>query len=261
MRQTLKGTEMKKPALLTALILALGVVAVLSFIRPQEAEAGLKSISGTVTYRERIALPPKAKVEVKLVDISLMDAPSKTIAETTIEPKGQVPIPFTLSYDPALIEPNNTYALQARITVDGQLMFITDQVYMVLTKGDGVTDLLLKRVGTSSPPDIAGTWLAEDIGGAGVIDNLQSTLQLSEDGSVSGTGGCNNFAGKAILAGDAISFGPLAATRMACVPAVNDQEAKFFDALSKTQSWRIDATGKLELFDSAGTRLALMARQ
>jgi heat shock protein HslJ len=108
---------------------------------------------------------------------------------------------------------------------------------------------------------VTGTWLAEDIGGAGVIDNLQSTLQLSEDGSVSGTGGCNNFAGKAILAGDAISFGPLAATRMACVPAVNDQEAKFFDALSKTQSWRIDATGKLELFDSAGTRLALMARQ
>ena len=34
------------------------------------------------------------------------------------------------------------------------------------------------------PPQLVATWLAEDIGGGGVIDNLQSTLEIREDGTV-----------------------------------------------------------------------------
>ncbi|WP_367272350.1 YbaY family lipoprotein [Phreatobacter sp.] len=45
------------------------------------AMAETRTLSGMVIYRERIALPPSAVVEVKLVDISLADAPSRTIAE------------------------------------------------------------------------------------------------------------------------------------------------------------------------------------
>ena len=40
------------------------------------------AVSGTVAYRERIALPPNAAIEVKLQDVSLQDAPAKTVAET-----------------------------------------------------------------------------------------------------------------------------------------------------------------------------------
>jgi putative lipoprotein len=133
--------------LFATIIAALGAAAAVFFLLPPNAEAEAASISGTVAYRERIALPPQAQVEVKLVDISLMDAPSTTIAEIVIEPKGQVPIPFTISYDAALIQAGRTYALQARITADGRLIFITDQIYPVMATDDGPTDLLLKRVG------------------------------------------------------------------------------------------------------------------
>src|SRR3546814_5741440 len=38
------------------------------------------AVTGSVTYRERIALPPTARIEVKLDDVSLADAPSRTLA-------------------------------------------------------------------------------------------------------------------------------------------------------------------------------------
>ncbi len=65
---------------------------------PNEVQA---AVSGTVFYLQRIALPPDASVAVKLVDISKQDVPAVTIAEQKITPRGQVPIPFELQYDPA----------------------------------------------------------------------------------------------------------------------------------------------------------------
>lgn len=106
-----------------------------------------QTISGTVSYRERMALPPTAQVQVSLVDVSLADAPSKTIAEATFATDGNnVPLPFKLSYDPAQIEPRHSYALQARITDQGELLFITDTRNAVLDGGEDKTDLMLVRV-------------------------------------------------------------------------------------------------------------------
>lgn len=101
---------------------------------------------------------------------------------------------------------------------------------------------------SSSP---RGSWLAEDINGGGVIDRLQTTLTLGADGKVSGTGGCNRYMGTATVKGDAITFGPMAGTRMACTPAVMDQENKFHAALETVRSWRV-AQGKLFLRDESG---------
>jgi uncharacterized lipoprotein YbaY len=52
------------------------------------------SVSGTVTYRERMALTPDAFVTVQIQDVSLADAPASTIGEQVIRNPGQVPIPF-----------------------------------------------------------------------------------------------------------------------------------------------------------------------
>jgi len=101
---------------------------------------------------------------------------------------------------------------------------------------------------SSSP---RGSWLAEDINGGGVIDRLQTTLTLGADGKVTGTGGCNRYMGTVTIKGDAITFGTMAGTRMACTPAVMDQENKFHAALETVRSWRI-AQGKLFLRDESG---------
>ena len=68
------------------------------------------------------------------------------------------------------------------------------------------------------PPQLVATWLAEDIGGGGVIDNLQSTLEIREDGTYGGMAGCNHFTGTFSLSGSKITFGPAASTRSSASP-------------------------------------------
>jgi putative lipoprotein len=113
----------------------------------------------------------------------------------------------------------------------------------------------------ASPTSPAGRWLAEDIRGSGVIDYLQSVLEIAGDGGISGTGGCNRIMGKARIEGATITLGPLATTRMACSPAVMDQERKFLAALEAVRSWRIDtARHKLLLLGAGGETLVVLTR-
>jgi heat shock protein HslJ len=106
-----------------------------------------------------------------------------------------------------------------------------------------------------------GRRLAEDIGGGGVVDRLQTTLEIRPSGEIFGFGGCNHFRGKAEISVDAISFGPLAATRKMCSPAVSDQEAKFFKALDQVRRWERDSPRrKLSLQDGDGREMVSLAR-
>ena len=99
-------------------------------------QTDLATVTGTVTYRLRMALPPNAVVEVQLVDVSRADAPAITLASQGIITGGrQVPIPFELVYNPDQIDPRMTYAVQARITVDGELQFINTRRFSVISQG------------------------------------------------------------------------------------------------------------------------------
>ena len=49
------------------------------------ALARAKTLRGSVSYVERIALPPDAILEVRLIDVSLADAPATTIAVTRVK--------------------------------------------------------------------------------------------------------------------------------------------------------------------------------
>lgn len=122
------------------------LMTVISACAPLETPAA--RITGSVAYRERIALPPSAVVKVQLVDVSRADAPAVVLGEQLIRAEGrQVPFAFEISYDPKRIEERFTYAVQARIEVDGRLRFINDQRYPVLTRGAGDrVDLLLRAV-------------------------------------------------------------------------------------------------------------------
>jgi len=91
------------------------------------------SLAGTVTYRQRIALTPEAELQVELRDVSRQDVDAPLIAKRVIARPGQVPIAFTLDYDPSLIAPGHAYAVSARITDRGQLQFLTDTRVTVLT--------------------------------------------------------------------------------------------------------------------------------
>ena len=114
------------------------------------------SVSGTVAYRERLALTPGATLVVDLRDISYADAPAPLIARQTIVGPGQVPIEFNVQYNRDDIDPRNTYSVQAKIVEsDGRLAFINDTAYEVITRGNpDKVDILLKLV--QPPPDQVG---------------------------------------------------------------------------------------------------------
>jgi uncharacterized lipoprotein YbaY len=99
-------------------------------------------LTGTVTYVEDEALPPGSVINVQLQDVSKMDVAAEVIATQVITTSGEtVPIPFTLVYDPAQIEPRFTYALSVRITIDDQLRWINTSRIEVLTRDRPLTDI------------------------------------------------------------------------------------------------------------------------
>ena len=168
-------------------------------------------ITGTVSYRERIALPPDAVVEVVLLDVSRMDVAATTIAEQSIERSGQIPIQFELVYETAAIDPRMQYAVRATIKRRGSPLFVTDRSYPVLTRGNpDRVDLVLVRSGGGQAP-------VADARVNGEAGQEMHFLQF-DDGNktVSGFVGCNSFTGTYTVSGTALEFGDLARTMRAC---------------------------------------------
>lgn len=96
----------------------------------------LNNLSGTINYRERIALPAGAVIDVKLQDVSRADAPATVLAEQQIVTRSeQVPIPFKLEYNPADIQPGHRYTVGVRIEIDGKLRWITQTMHPVIHNG------------------------------------------------------------------------------------------------------------------------------
>jgi len=93
-------------------------------------------VSGTVTYRARVALPANAAIHVEIQDVSRQDAAAGFVAGQAIATQGrQVPIPFRVYYRKADIDPRFTYTLRAAITVEGERRFLTTRQYPVITRG------------------------------------------------------------------------------------------------------------------------------
>lgn len=227
----------------------------IAFVASTGALAQEGTITGTATYRERIALPPGSVLEVELRDTSRADAPAPVLASTRIETTGQVPIPFTLRFDPARIDPRGHYTVAARLSVGGQVRFRSDRAHPVLTQGAGsVADILLVAAPpeAAAPQRLAGTpWVVHEIGGQPLAGPARADITFDGQGRAHGTGGCNRFNGGYVLDGAALRFAPAAQTNMACEPAAMDQEARFHAALAATRAWRI-VEGRLLLTDAAG---------
>ena len=105
--------------------------------KPMNAAAVPGTVSGTVSYLSRMALPASAIIEVQLQDVSLADTPAKVVAQEEIAlGERQVPVPFELKFDPGKIESQHTYSVRGSILVNGELRFTSDKAYPVLTRGN-----------------------------------------------------------------------------------------------------------------------------
>ncbi len=111
------------------------------------------------------------------------------------------------------------------------------------------------------PADLEGTWALEAFGGATDLVDARPgvTTEITfADSQVTGSGGVNTFNGSYETPGDdALTFGPLASTRMAGPPEAMEQEADFFAALEDTEHFEFN-DGKLVLSDQGNNTLAVL---
>lgn len=110
-------------------------------------------MTGTVSYRERVALAPDAELEVTLLDVSRADATAEVVATVRKANPGQVPIAFDIAYDPSRIRETGSYVVRAVIYEHGRPRFNSDQSYPVLTRGHGATATVQMRSTSSGPTD------------------------------------------------------------------------------------------------------------
>jgi len=205
-------------------------------------------ITGSVTYRERIALPPGAELYLALLDVSRQDIAATVVADKTFVPERGVPIPFELEYDPADIDPRLSYVMRATIRRGDNVLFMTDSSYGVLTRGfDESVELVLVRSGGTEP--IADAELTNTRWMLRTLDNEEVRTQPGQralflqfeqesgNNSVFGYSGCNTFSGGYLADGARLSFDGLASTRRACRDG--QLEDRFLSALQQTQSYLI----------------------
>lgn len=252
-----------KPRLALSRRKFMGFAALAGVLAASPALAKGRTLRGEVSYRERIALPPEALLEVRLLDISLADAPAKSLAVTQVKTRHRLPIPYRLHVDEAKIKRGHTYALEARITVHGKLWFITTTRHQVFSGAPRETDIRVDFIKSASTAAISphGRWRAETIRNRGVMGKPESVLEIAEDGKVSGTAGCNRIMGQMTVSGAHINFSPMSTTRMLCAEDVMDQEGKFLAALGDARLWRIDEQrDKLILVDGQGVTILRLVR-
>lgn len=237
------------------------------------AETPMK-ITGEAFYRERIAMPPNAQVDILLEDISRADAPATIIGSQTLSNAGQPPYAFSIDYRPSDLIPGHRYNLRARLTVNGELQFITDQAHPVFIEGqENQTKLLMRRVPHQAPPAAAETtsetttetttetielvntyWKLLTLNGQEVTPGKhqrEPNLVFAGDMRVSGSDGCNNMSGSYTVDGSQIILSQMLSTQRACIEG-GEQAHAFTMALSAIKSYRIDGD-KLELLDEGGT--------
>jgi putative lipoprotein len=245
--------------------LVLGILALLSTVAA--ASAATLTLSGEVTYRERIALPDNGTLRIILVDLAAPDQP-RVQAEGAIASPGQVPLSFDLTFDDDVIAEGQSYGLRAEILSGGQVWFRNDEPLAIDLAAPGRLEVVTSFTGritdaAAAPPvdptpilDVS--WTAEEIDGVSATPKI-TTLTIARDFRAGGRGGCNSYFSQAKLVGDTLSFSAAAATRMACGDLEMAQEAIFFEALASTRFWRLDGD-RLLLLDTEGRIVARLAR-
>jgi putative lipoprotein len=232
----------------------LALAPLLSAIAIRVAAGAETRVSGTVAYRERIALPENATLTVQLVELIEDAVAGKTIAEQVISPAGQVPVPFGIAYDPAALAEGARLGLKARITAESAVLFENPEPQEVDPAAPEGIELMLERAsdGAAETPPISDIeWTVEEITGLDGLADTAPTLSIALDGRAGGHGGCNRFFATATIEGDQIGFSEIGSTFMACEAAVMEVEQAYFAALAATVSYRIEG-GRLELLDAQG---------
>lgn len=209
------------------------------------------AVTGTVTYRERIALAADAVIEVMLQDVSLQDTRAKIATEVTIKPAGkQPPYSFRLQYKESDIDSSHTYVVRASARVKGSLIFTSTMSTPVITRGSPKEVAIVMQHVASAPGSTASSknvplesteWAVDEVAGKPALARQNAPLPslMLKGGRLTGSSGCNRLFGGYELDGDSLKLSPMGMTRMACQPEVMEQEQALMRAFEQAKTYSI----------------------
>lgn len=97
---------------------------------------------------------------------------------------------------------------------------------------------------TPQTSSLVGTWKLTAYGPSGALNpavtDAEATLTFSDDGTVTGSGGCNSLGGEYEVDGGQLIFGPITSTLMGCDEARMVQESVVMQVLTGTAEFEIE---------------------
>ena len=135
-----------KTASLPLLVLLLGAALGLTGCNTvAPGPAPLPSVVCTLRCAAPANLLPGTVMEIRLVDFTQTDARPQVLAERTESNPGQPPLHYRLPYNPASIDPQHDYGVEARLLLKGRPLWVAPSPLPVITKGRPiVVELLLQ---------------------------------------------------------------------------------------------------------------------
>ena len=240
------------------LALGLAVAACQATAPPPAPSAGVgdAALAGTVTYRQRVALPPDAVAHVRLED-----AAGGLVAEETVRANGrQVPLPFALRYDPARVREGVVYTIRAEIRDgQGQTLWTTATPRPVFEDGPepGPVEVVLTQASADRaeiPTDVRYRLIGFVRDGEAVMlpPGEPLTLTFGDDASYGGAAGCNPYGGEYGSGTGTPTLGQPTSTMQMC-----PEPSASRDLLAALGGARVEAVrgGTLTLVSRAGERL------
>lgn len=101
-----------------------------------------------------------------------------------------------------------------------------------------------------------GEWIVEDVGGKGIIDSSHISIVFMDGHRLGGSSSCNRYSGEYQLSGSTFTVGDnMASTRMACAPALMNQEDRFLKLLLSVSQARFGDHGELVLSTPSGENI------
>lgn len=213
-------------------------------------------LAGTVTYRQRIALPPDAVATVRLED-----AAGGLVAEETVRAEGrQVPLPFALRYDPARVREGVAYTVRAEIRDgQGQTLWTTATPRPVFQNGLQPSPVEIVLVQATAdrvevPTDVRYRLIGFVRDGEAVTlpPGEPLTLTFSDEASYGGAAGCNPYGGSYGSGTGTPTLGQPTSTMQMCPEPSASREL-----LAALGGARVEAVrgGTLTLVSRSGARL------
>jgi heat shock protein HslJ len=122
---------------------------------------------------------------------------------------------------------------------------------------------ILSACAAREETSLVGSWTLTAYGAPAspfpAVEGSQAGLTFNEDGTVTGSTGCNGAGSEYTVDGDQVEFAPFVSTLMACEQPLMDQESIMHQVMNGTARYEIDGNmltlsrdGQVLVFTAAG---------